>query len=223
MMDHQIAAEKQYLERYLLDELSPSERDNFEAHLFDCPECAEALRTATVFEDHVRGILRVRVQRPSGAIAAGTGLPGGDAPSRIWDLFRTPWLAPAFAALLFCVVAYQNLVQIPGLRQPRAVPAFSLLPVTRGDEQILSWPQGARSVILTIDLTVPSPTGYSLEFTAESGFKWLTLRESPPPTADFLSLQLDPAQIPSGRHLLVVKSAQGGEELMRFRFVTEKP
>jgi len=221
-MDHQAAADKQLLERYLLEELGPSERDEFEAHLFCCAECAEAVRAATIFEDHARGLLRAEIQRQTGATVAGTGLPGDGWLSRIKQFFRHPVLVPALAGMLLCVVGYQNLVQIPSLRAPHAVPAFALIPVTRGDEQVLTFPAGARSVVLTIDLTVPSPTGYVLDFTSESGVKWLTLRESPPPTADSLSLQLDPSQIPPGRQLLVVRAAVGGEDLMRFRFVTEK-
>lgn len=223
-MDHQAAAQNQFLERYLLDELSPSERDHFEAHLFGCAECAEALRSAAIFADHARELLPAMVQRPSGdAAAAGTGLPGGGWLSRAWDWLRAPMLAPALAGLLLCVVGYQNFVQIPGLRESRAVPAFTLIPVTRGDDQTLHIPPKAKSVVLTVDLTVPSPTGYVLDFVDESGRKWLTLRESPPPDADSLTLQINRSDIPPGRHMLLLRAATGGEELTRFRFVTEQP
>jgi hypothetical protein len=236
-MDHQEAIEQQFVERYLLDELGPSERDSFEAHLFDCPQCAEALRAASIFEDEARGLLRDEFHRPTGAAAAGTGLPGGGwlsgwSQSRSgWSQWRSGWsqwirgpvLIPACAALLLCVVGYQNLIQIPAMRASRVVPAFALIPVTRGDDQVLKLPAGAGTVVLTIDLTVPSPGGYRFEFNTEQGQTWLVLQEKPPAATDSLSLQLDAARVPLGRHLLSVRSADGGDELMRFRFVTEKP
>ena len=57
-MTHADAASTQAVERYLLGELSSQQRDEFEAHLFDCPECAEDLRAAAIFLDNSRAVLR---------------------------------------------------------------------------------------------------------------------------------------------------------------------
>lgn len=224
-MDHQDAAEKQFLERYLLDELGPSERDDFEAHLSACSQCAEDLRAAAVILDHAPDLLRAaKVERPSGATLAGTGLPGGGWQARLKEWFRIPVFAPAALTLaLAMVVGYQNLIQIPALRASRTVPSFALLPLTRGDDKVLTIPNESPTLIVTIDLTVPSPSGYLLEFSSESGSRWLNLRESPPPGMDSLSIQLNAADVPLGRQILVARAAASGEELMRFRFVTEKP
>jgi len=232
-MDHQEAAQLQLIERYMLDDLSSAQMDEFEAHLFVCPQCSEELRAAAILIGGARTSLRADADRPSGARAnGGKHHTGGGAPDffeSLTDWFRIPVAVPALAAIaLLAVVSYQNLVQIPGLRAnlaqvvaPRAVPAFALLPVTRGDEQIVSVPAGSRSVVLSFDLTAPSADGYVCSFTDESNRQWLSLQERPASGADMLTLQLDPARIPAGRNLLTVRT-RSGQDLMRFRF-TFKP
>jgi len=39
-MDHDTSIKTMAAERYLLEELSSSERDEFELHFFECLECA---------------------------------------------------------------------------------------------------------------------------------------------------------------------------------------
>lgn len=43
-MEHHEAHDTQATERYLLGEMNDAERDLFEAHFFDCPECAADVR-----------------------------------------------------------------------------------------------------------------------------------------------------------------------------------
>ena len=40
-MEHQAAVDGRLIERYLLDELSPDETAEFEAHFFECALCAD--------------------------------------------------------------------------------------------------------------------------------------------------------------------------------------
>ena len=57
-MDHNKAVRLLALERYVLGELPPPLRDEFEAHYFECEECAEDVRAAAEFVDNVRAVLR---------------------------------------------------------------------------------------------------------------------------------------------------------------------
>jgi hypothetical protein len=57
-MTHADAASTQAVERYLLGELSSEERDQFEAHAFDCIICADDLKAAALFLDTGRAVLR---------------------------------------------------------------------------------------------------------------------------------------------------------------------
>ncbi|MCU0246497.1 MAG: zf-HC2 domain-containing protein [Bryobacter sp.] len=232
-MDHQEAARQQLIERYTLDELPTVQRDEFEAHLFECAQCSEALRAAAILQDNARTVFRAEVDRPQGARAAverqraGGGAPG----RRRWfdSWFEMPAAGAAMAAMvLLGVVSYQNIVQIPRLRMdlesaaaPKVAPAFTLLPVTRGDELILKAPAGARSMMVTFDLTTVSAEGYICAFTDAAGQEWLKLEAPHPAGEEMLTLQLDPARIPPGRNMLTVRD-RVGRELSRYRF-TFKP
>lgn len=231
-MDHQEAARRQLVERYMLDELSSVQRDEFEAHLFDCPQCSEALRAAAILQDNARTVFRAEVDRPQGAPAADARRrAGGKAPGRRrWfeSWFEMPAAAAALATLVLVgVVSYQNIVQIPRLRvdlesaaAPKVVPAYTLLPVTRGDELIVKAPPGARSMMVTFDLTTTSDGGYVCGFADEAGREWLKLEAPHPAGAEMLTLQLDPATIPPGRNMLTVRD-RSGRELSRYRFKFE--
>jgi hypothetical protein len=119
-MDHDVVVRQKMTERYLLNELDPAVRDQFEEHYFDCPECALDVRTGAMFVDQSKAVLAERpteVRKPTPAPVTG------------WFA----WLRPAFAApalaLLLVVVGYQNLVTYPGLRKAVSHP------------QLLTWAQ----------------------------------------------------------------------------------
>jgi anti-sigma factor RsiW len=61
-MDHKTAVRSLATERYILGELSPAERDEFEEHLSDCPECMEDVSTAEMFVANSRAVLRIKPQ-----------------------------------------------------------------------------------------------------------------------------------------------------------------
>src|ERR1700752_3796937 len=56
-MDHEEAVRQNATERYLLDELDPELRDQFEEHLFDCQDCALDLRAGAMFVEQTKLIL----------------------------------------------------------------------------------------------------------------------------------------------------------------------
>jgi Putative zinc-finger len=131
-MDHDEAVRKKTTERYLLDELDPELRDQFEEHLFDCQECALDMRAAAMFVEQSKVVLadpevRPAVKEPMRAAAR----PG-------W----LDWLRPALAlpvfALLLAVVGYQNFVTYPKLmraaNEPQVGPWASVNVSTRGAE-----------------------------------------------------------------------------------------
>ena len=53
-MDHNDAIGCQAATRYVAGELSTEARDAFEAHFFDCAECAEEVRWEQIFAANVR-------------------------------------------------------------------------------------------------------------------------------------------------------------------------
>jgi Putative zinc-finger len=110
-MNHTEAIREQAVERYLLGELPDEVRARFEEHFFDCALCAADLKDGAQFVDALR--LDPQLAAP---------------PQRAMHLVSKrnpvrwvrPWLVPALAACLL-VIAYQNILVLPGLRQSVAV------------------------------------------------------------------------------------------------------
>ncbi len=127
-MDHNEAVRQKATERYLLDELDPELRDQFEEHMFDCQDCALDVRAGAMLVEQSKLVLAespVAVKVPAPAAAK----PGWFA-----------WLRPAFAvpvlAMLLAVIGYQNFVTYPKLEavanQPQVGPWASVNVSTRG-------------------------------------------------------------------------------------------
>jgi hypothetical protein len=128
-MDHDDAIQQRATERYLLDELDPEVRDEFEEHLFDCQDCALDVRAGAMFVEQSKVALAEPPVETPVPIPAPASRPG-------W----LAWLRPSFAvpvfALLLALVGYQNLVQVPHLEQaanqPQVGPWASVNVDTRG-------------------------------------------------------------------------------------------
>jgi hypothetical protein len=142
-MDHNDAIQLMATEKYLLNELSPNLRDEFEGHLFGCHECAMDVRAASAFLE------RGKVALADSAVTA--------VPVRIQPrpgLFA--WLRPAFAvpamAALLLVTGYQNFVTFPALKgalaENRAPHLATITPpirsISRGpsDAPVVEIPEG---------------------------------------------------------------------------------
>jgi hypothetical protein len=149
-MNHQEALQKNATERYLLNELDPELRDQFEEHLFGCQECALDVRAGAMFVEQSKVILA------ESAVAPAVREPAPAKTRSGW----LAWLRPAFAvpalALLLAVIGYQNLVTYPQLSQaanePRVVPWVSVNVSTRGAEtkQVKAHPGQGFGVLLNL-------------------------------------------------------------------------
>jgi hypothetical protein len=162
-MDHNETIRLQAAVKYVLGELSPVQREEYEEHYFDCAECAVDIKALATFADTTREVLR----RERDAQFAKDLVParGG------WLSWLQPVVAvPAMAALLL-IIAYQNTVTIPQAKNApsRAVTeiygqSFLLQPsdTRRGNEAIVS----------EAPLEVRSTEGFllQLDFTPSSSF-----------------------------------------------------
>lgn len=166
--EHQLAVASQAVERYLLGDLDPALREQFEAHFFGCPTCAEALRTGAVLEEAARALL-LAVPRLDAADGRNQpGIAGSDAATQgILDARshaaaerRMGWmprpgvrvLVPWAVAVFFAGLSFQ---QYRELSAPRVESASALLlrADTRGAAVSASAPADT-AISLTID--VPS-------------------------------------------------------------------
>jgi hypothetical protein len=137
-MDHDEALRQKATERYLLDELDPQLKDQFEEHLFDCQDCALDVRAAAMFVEQAKVVLAAP------AVTSAQRVPE-PVPARAGWL---AWFRPAFAvpvlALLLVVVGYQNFVTYPHLMQaanePQVGPWVSVNVGTRGPAAVVVKP-----------------------------------------------------------------------------------
>lgn len=164
-MDHNEALKQMAAERYLLDELSPELRDEFEEHAFDCPECALDLRAGSVFMQEAKEQL-THLPAPETEKTRATE---PRKPRRsFWNLLFQPAFAAPVFALLLGVVAYQNLATIPQLRsaanEPRVLPWVSVHTGTRAAARTLLPPNTQDGAILILDTPEnQSYTSYAFE------------------------------------------------------------
>lgn len=109
-MEHSEAGKNFVVERYILGELNETQRDEFENHYFDCPECAEDLKEAAILVANVKTFFSEEIKESRAAV-----------PKRIQWLPFAGWsLIPAVpitgCVILAVLAGYQNLVQIPAMR-----------------------------------------------------------------------------------------------------------
>lgn len=117
-MDHEEAVRLKATERYLLSELDPDQRDQFEEHLFDCHECALDVRAAAMFVEQSKNVLS-EARRPV-LVKAATPVRKG------WPAWFRPAFAAPLMATLLAVIGYQNLVVLPEMKQanvPEVLPS----------------------------------------------------------------------------------------------------
>ena len=164
-MDHTESIRLMAAEKYLLGELTPEQREQFEEHFFDCQECALDVRAGAALVEHSKVVLAepVAISPARTPVAAKPG--------------RWAWLRPAFVvpvlAVLLVVVGYQNLVTYPQLKQlassPQILPWASINVSTRGTSTtqistrpregfhlLVNIPPESRYTSYTFDLSSPS-------------------------------------------------------------------
>ena len=86
-MDHNEAIRLMGTELYLLNELSPELREQFEEHFFECPECANDVRAGALFLEQTKAILAADAAAPQREIA----------PSKSEKQSSWAWLRPSVA------------------------------------------------------------------------------------------------------------------------------
>lgn len=218
-MDHQEAIRLGAVERYLLDELEPPQRAEFEEHFFGCPECAKDLRITAEFLDTARKELR-----------------RGITPRKLersWiELFWKPVvLAPAFA-LLLGVIIYQNLVVLPRINgeiahlgRPGVVTVLSLI---EGNSRGMptTAPSGPAGQPLLLSLDIPATqqySSYACVLVDSAGRDVLRVPVSAAQAQDTVSISIPAGNLRAGHYVLIVRGLHSGNsgaqatDLARYR------
>lgn len=132
-MDHNEAVRLQAAAKYLCGELTRVQRDDYEEHYFDCPTCAEELKTTAAFMESAKQVVRESSIQATENNRVSQQKAG-------W----LAWLRPAFAvpvfAALVLLVGYQNTITIPKLKSSSSEAAE----IVRSSVHLFGSTRGAR-------------------------------------------------------------------------------
>ena len=223
-MDHQDAVRLTAVEKYLLHELTPELRDDFEEHYFDCPECAADLRATAAFLDATKTELK--------AASVSRRLPATGAKRRFALLWRPAFFVPALAASLL-VIAYQNIVvyprftgEIAHLQSPEVLPSVSLVGGNSRGGEIPSITV-SKSKLFLLFLDIPTQerfSTYTCTLYSPSGLLTWHVQVSAQQARDTISIRVPAVNTVDGNYSVVVQgnleNAQPGSgvDLARYTF-----
>lgn len=172
-MTHEQAVAASLVEKYLLDELSPAEREQFEEHYFECRVCAEDVMAGYRLKEAVRTPASEAQTASTKVVEMPLAQPAGREHSEARRASR--WAAIAAGALL-CVVGYQNLVERPRMVQSIAVATSPYVPAKAVD-----FPMGSRAGEVNVPaFRATEPLVLNIDIPAEARWQNYQLRISGP-------------------------------------------
>ena len=217
-MEHAEARDKNATDRYLLGELNAAEADAFEEHYFDCPECAEELRSGMQFMEGGRKLVH-EATAPEPAIAPVVPIPQRRSSAMIW-------VPAAAAAILVIALATPMLMTKQSAAEAPSFEVASqhsfLLSESRSAGTVPTL-NGNAPIVLWAD--VPSEPTYS-RYEArliQPNKKDIALPFTPDPSGDATPLTV--RGLSAGPHeLVIVGTDPAGQhaEIARHRFIVRR-
>lgn len=224
-MDHSEAVRSKAAERYLLGEMTPVAREEYEEHFFGCVECAKEVQAGAVFIDSARDVLG------SEGVSAAPAAADAKSTARWAWLLRPAFAIPAMALLLM-VVVYQNVRTIPQMRSElahsnsaQALQLFSLLGAnSRGGTTPEVTAPRDKEFGFYVDIP-PSPqfSSYTIEVQSDSGVTELSAPVSAEEAKQTVPLVIPFSRLTPGKYVLIVRGydpSQGNAaaEVARYPF-----
>jgi len=214
-MDHEQSINTQAAERYLLEELPPALREEFEEHYFSCPVCAEEVRFGFQFSRNLNAVFQDQA-------------PPLDFRRR--RTMREGWLrwAPIAAGLAIAAFSgYQNTIQIPALRartggfEARIFSPLILAPASRAETPTFAISTGSDLQFSLAPGAVRVGGHYECQLRSSSGAViWQLPIEVLDPEAN-LTLVIPAGRLSSGRYEVMLLSGgpRDTHEVDRYPFV----
>ena len=198
VITHEEAMSNLIAERYLLDELTESERTAYEEHLFSCQACFEQIKAGTEF---VNCLAQTGVEE----------LISSTQPRWFQVALRAlqPGPALAFAILFFGVTifsGYQAIV-IRRMNAPQIVSVVTVSSAARGDSKIVTAPRQGSFELRVVFPANSDLTAYTLQVISESGEKKATIPIADPLTNE-LQARFNAAQFQNGKYVLIVQATE---------------
>jgi hypothetical protein len=210
-MEHDEAIRLQAAERYVARELSPAEKESFEAHFFDCTLCADDVRSELMFRANARAVLRE--QRAAPAIVNSL---------KRWR----PALAFSFAANLV-LAAGLGFVLLTGTHEsarPRFTQPYYFAPGqarSAGDVHVI--PLGETTYKVRFPAPGAASQSYSYEIGDADGQRESSGTLIAPASADgSLYLEVPLGRLGGGVHTLTVRGGADGAIVSWSRFETAR-
>jgi len=201
-MDHNEATTTRATEKYLLNELEPDLRNQFEEHVFDCNECALDLRVATMLVENSKIILgQPRPLREP-------------VPAPTWGWMQ--WLRPAVTipvmATLLAVIGYQATNRSRDFASgPQLINSLSLIAANaRGGSSNSATAPSEKPFVMYVDVPpVAQATSFAADFHNPDGSLLWTLPITGDAAKDTLTIQVPAVSGPAGTYILVIRSING--------------
>jgi hypothetical protein len=192
IMSHDQAVSSQAAERYILGELTQSERDAFEGHYFDCSTCFEQVELGAQFLGRAREVLDKQPE------------PGWFAAMFV-DLRRP---APVFvSAMLLCAIGigvHQQSV-ISGSQAPRLEERFVLAPPSKAGVGKPVNVSRRADLSLSVEFTrKPEFVSYQIQVVDASGKTRFSLPMSHP-NSDIAAIAFPANKLEAGTYSMVVE------------------
>jgi len=217
-MDHSESIRLMAAEKYLLGELAPELREQFEEHFFDCQECALDVRAGAALVEHSKVVL----SEPVAVSPASLPVPARVKPD--WLGWLRPALVVPVLAVLVAVIGYQNLVTYPQLKQlassPQILPWNSINVSTRGTSTTQISTHPGEGFHLLVNIPPDSHfASYTFDLSSPSGrLEWS--RTVPATSSDEArSIYVPGANQEQGIYTLAVRgntAANGNSDLGRY-------
>ena len=218
-MDHETAIRIQAAERYVLEEFSPEERAEFEDHFFECVECADEVRSASILAANAGQVLREERARESS----------------VWEergrRRRFWWPMLASAALNLALLAGFGLERLhSGISraavEPQFYHTFGVPAASRGTVQNIPVRAGSQFFGARFDL-VPGQHFDSFEYQildasgASRSDRWL---KAPPDEGTDMELAVPVSSLKPGDYMLVLRGRQqsNATEISRAHFSVQR-
>jgi hypothetical protein len=204
-MDHVDAIRLKTAEAYLLDELSLSERRDFEEHFFTCQECASDLETGAAFINAYKTAHHVE---PAPRLAV--------VKTRHPQTFRPVYALAASVVFAFLLV-YQSFITIPRLKQSakaQTVESFSLeSTASRGSSPSVIAPSQGKPFVILLD--IPPGGGqsdYRCVIRTEAGAELASFQVSAASAQRTVPVLIPGSELKPGKYRLNVSREPRGAE-----------
>jgi hypothetical protein len=197
-------------ERYILGELSAVERDRFEEHYFECPECADAIRILAALREGTRTGL---------CPAPETAVRERKTEGRWLEQLRAWWWQPqgliAVVALAVAAVTTWQNIQMQQRLQPQILRSVTLQPASRG--AMANVRSGNVSGLILLEADLPGAAGdLTWNIKSADGKQAAAGTGSAPEPGLSMKILVPARDLPAADYTLEVRSGSGREWTFTF-------